>query len=54
MQDSGVISRGKGRNVKRNREKGINEELISMLNLYHLYKIDKNLYLNELIIRGII
>lgn len=54
MQDSGVIFRGKGRNVKRNREKGVNEELISMLNLYHLYKIDKNLYLNELIIRGII
>lgn len=54
LQDSGVISRGKGRHVKRNREIGINEEIISMLNLYHLYRIDKNLYLNELIIRGII
>jgi len=54
MQDSGVISRGKGRNVKRNREKGANEEFISMLNLHYLYRIDKNLYLNELIIRGAI
>lgn len=54
MQDNGVISRGKGRNVKRNREKGANEEIISMLNLYYLYRMNKNLYLNELIVRGII
>lgn len=54
LQSNGVISRGKGRNVKKNREKGANEEFISMLNLYYLYRIDKNLYLNELIVRGII
>lgn len=54
LQDDGVISRGKGRNVKKNREKGANEDIISMLSLYHLYKLNKNLYLNELIVRGII
>lgn len=53
-QDNGVISRGKGRHVKRNREKGTDEEFVSMLNLYYMYKMDRNLYLNELIVRGVI
>lgn len=54
LKESGVISRGKGRNVENNRIKGVEEEFISMLSLYHLYRQNKKLYLNELIVRGIV
>lgn len=54
LHEDGVVSRGKGRHVKKNREKGANERYVSMLSLYHLYKINKNLYLNELVIKGVI
>ena len=50
----GVLIRGKGRHAKSNRLRGADVDIVSMLSLHHLHSIHKDLYLNELVIRGVL